>query len=150
MGDTLAVVISSTSLDLPQHRDQVRDACLRLTTLPLMMEYLPASDADAIAKSLELVDKADVYLGVFAYRYGYEPSGHEVSITEMEYNRAVEHGIPRLIFLMGEDHDIKPRDKDTGPKADKLERLRTRLGKEQVVNFFNSPADLRAQVIHSL
>ena len=34
-----------------------------------MMEHLPASPDDAIAASMELVDKADVYIGVFAYRF---------------------------------------------------------------------------------
>ena len=47
-----------------------------------------------------MVDEADVYVGVFAYRYGYVPEGHDISITEMEYNRAVELDKPRLIFFM--------------------------------------------------
>ncbi len=102
--DVKKVMISSTALDLPEHRNQVRDACLRQGMFPLMMEYLPASDAEAIAESLRMVNEADLYLGIFAYRYGYVPKGYDISITEMEYNRAVERGIPRLLFLMHEDH----------------------------------------------
>src|SRR5438105_1614639 len=45
------VMISSTARDLPEHRDLVKDACLRQGMLPIMMEHLPASDADAIAES---------------------------------------------------------------------------------------------------
>jgi len=87
-------MISSTTLDLPEHRQQVRDACLRESMFPLMMEHLPASDADAIAESLRLVNEADLYLGIFAFRYGYVPAGQSLSLTEMEYQRAVERGSP--------------------------------------------------------
>jgi len=77
-------MVSSTVRDLPDHRQGVLDACLRQGMFPLMMEHLPAIDADAIKASMDLVDEADIYLGVFAFRYGYVPQGHEISITEME------------------------------------------------------------------
>ena len=64
------VMISSTARDLPDHRQEVMDACLRQGMFPTMMEHLPASDAEAIGKSLELVDEADIYLGIFAYHWG--------------------------------------------------------------------------------
>jgi hypothetical protein len=81
--EKLTVMISSTALDLPEHREQVMHACLRASMLPKMMEHLPASDEDAIAASLAMVDEADLYLGIFAHRYGHVPEGHEKSITEM-------------------------------------------------------------------
>ena len=82
------VMISSTARDLPQHRKEVMDACLRQGMYPVMMEHLPANDDEAIAASLKMVDEADIYVGVFAHRYGYAPKGHDISVTEMEYNRA--------------------------------------------------------------
>jgi tetratricopeptide (TPR) repeat protein len=143
-------MISSTALDLPAHRAQVLDACLRMEAHPEMMEHLPASNADAIAESRRLVDKADIYLGIFAFRYGYVPEGGDISITEMEYNRAVERDIPRLIFLMRDDYPIKPSDVERGNGARKLDALKERLKKERVVNSFSSPEDLRGLVIQSL
>ncbi len=92
-------MISSTSLDLPEHRKEAIDACLRLGVLPIAMEQLPARDADAVKVSTEMVDKADIYIGIYAWRYGHMPEGSDISITEMEFNRAVERGIhsyPRL------------------------------------------------------
>jgi tetratricopeptide (TPR) repeat protein len=144
------VIVSSTARDLPEHREEVMDACLRQGMFPQMMEHLPATDADAIAESLRLVDEADIYMGVFAHRYGYVPKGYDISITEMEYNRAVERGIPRLLFLMHEDHSIKASDVETGEGAQKLKALKERLGTDRVANCFKSPADLRAHVINSL
>ena len=148
--DMKKVMISSTALDLPDHRSQVRDACLRQGMFPLMMEYLPARDADAIAESLHMVNEADIYLGIFAYRYGYIPKGHDISITEMEYKRAVERGIPRLLFLMHEKHPLTAADVEKGEGAVKLEALKAKLRTERVVNFFKSPDELSAQVINSL
>ncbi len=114
------VVISSTARDLPEHREQVMHACLRVKVLPTMMEDLPASADDAIAASMKLVDEANIYVGVFAHRYGYVPEGHEKSITVMEYERAVERGIPRLIFLMSDDHLVTGKDVETGGGAARL------------------------------
>ena len=143
-------MISSTALDLPEHRDLVRDACLRQGMFPIMMEHLPAADADAIEESRRMVNEADIYLGIFAYRYGHIPKGYDISITEMEYNRAVERGIPCLIFQMDKDHPVRAADVETGESAVKIEALKKRSKEGRVVNFFNSPAELQAQVIDSL
>jgi tetratricopeptide (TPR) repeat protein len=144
------VMISSTALDLPEHRQQVMDACLRQGMFPVMMEHMTAANAGALDESLRMVDVADIYLGVFAFRYGTVPKGQSISITEAEYNRAEERGIPRLIFLMGEDHDIKPGDVETGKGATALKRLKKRLKEPQVVGSFDSPTDLRAKAIQAL
>jgi Domain of unknown function (DUF4062) len=149
MSDRNSVVISSTIRDLPTHREEVMDGCLSQGMFPSMMEHLPASDADAVTVSLELVDNADVYLGVFAYRYGYVPDGAEISITEMEYDRAVARKIPRLIFIMNEDHPITIGDVEVSQCA-KLRTFKERLKRENTVKFFNSATDLRAHVINTL
>lgn len=136
-----------------EHRKEVLDACLRQDMFPVMMEHLPASDADAIAASLKLVDDADIYVGVFAHRYGYVPKENnprQISITEMEYERAVERTIPRLIFMMDEAHPIMFKDVEQGDGATRLETLKERLRTQNIVSFFKSPADLRAHVINSL
>src|SRR5437764_1006322 len=136
------VMISSTALDLPEHRKEVLDACLRQGMFPTMMEHLPASDAEAISTSLNMVDEADIYLGVFAHRYGYVPKENnlqEISVTEMEYNRAVERKIPRLIFVMDKSHPITIDDVEQGEGAIKLKAFKERLQTGNIVNFFNSP-----------
>jgi tetratricopeptide (TPR) repeat protein len=144
------VMISSTALDLPDHRGEIRTGCERAGFEPHMMEKLPALDADAVAASLRMVDEADVYVGVFAYRYGHVPKGCDISITEMEYNRAVERNMPRLIFFMHDDHPVTRKDIETGPGEAKLQNLKDRIGHERVATFFRSPQELRAQVVEAL
>jgi hypothetical protein len=118
------VMISSTARDLPEHRKEVMDACLRQGMFPVMMEHLPASDDEAISASLKMVDEADIYAGVFAHRYGYVPKGHAISVTEMEYNRAVERKIPRCIFVMDKEHPLKIDDVEMGEGAVKLDAFK--------------------------
>ena len=115
---TLAVMISSTAKDLPEHRKQVIEACQRVGMFPLAMEHLPADPEDGARVSVRMIEDADVYIGIFASRYGYVPKGSRISVTEMEYNRAVELGIPCLIFFMPEDHPVKPRDVERGTGAE--------------------------------
>src|SRR3954469_54052 len=103
MPDIQTVIISSTVEDLRENREPARDACLMLNFWPKMMEYIGAMDASGLAASLTLVDDADLYVGIFARRYGTIPEGSDVSITEAEYLRAVERGIPRLLFVATED-----------------------------------------------
>lgn len=152
----IKVMISSTALDLPEHRKEVMDACLRQGMFPTMMEHMPASDTEAISASLAPVDDADIYVGIFAHRYGYVPKENnplQISITEMEYNCAAERGIPRLIFIIDNAHplgDFTIDDIETGENAVKLKNLKKRVGAEKVVAFFESPADLRAHVISGL
>ena len=150
MTGRLSAMISSTARDLPAHRKEVGEACLRQGVFPLMMEHLPASDAEAIAVSLKMVDEAGLYLGVIAHRYGYVPAGQRRSITEMEYDHAVERQRPRLIFLMHDDHPVRAAEVEKGEGASRLEAFKERLKTERVVSFFKSPEDLRGQVIDGL
>ncbi|HEV2581090.1 MAG TPA: DUF4062 domain-containing protein, partial [Ktedonobacteraceae bacterium] len=144
------VMISSTARDLPEHRDIVKEACLRQGMFPIMMEHLPASDPGALPESMRMVDEADLYLGIYAFRYGYIPKGYDISVTEMEYKRASDRGIPRLIFIMDKAHPIRFEDVEMGEGAAKLDAFKTRLKTDHVVNFFHSPQELQAQVINTL
>ena len=51
----IKVIISSTARDLPEHRKDVMDACLRQGMFPTMMGHLPASNSDANTESLRLL-----------------------------------------------------------------------------------------------
>ena len=148
----LTVMISSTARDLPEHRKQVMDACLRQGMFPIMMEHLPAIDAEAIPASLKMVDEADIYVLILAHRYGYVPTANnpnQISVTECEYNRAVKRKIPCFVFVMHDDHPVKAADVEKGEGAVKLEKFKNRV-LTKVANFFMSPADLRAHVINTL
>lgn len=146
-----AAMISSTAVDLPDHRRQVIDACLREDIFPIAMEYIPSRDADAIRVSLEMVNRADIYIGILAWRYGHTPDGHDISITEMEFNHAVKRQIPILIFLAHKSHQITIEMVEANERAQqKLSEFKKRAGKVRIRREFKSPEDLRYEVLHAL
>ena len=77
----LTAMISSTALDLPEHRELAHQACLDAGVFPIGMEQLPARDETGITASLEMVEEADIYIGIYAFRYGWVPNGRDISIT---------------------------------------------------------------------
>src|SRR5689334_16390505 len=81
-------MISSTTRDLPDHRKQVIEACLRAGFETREMETLTAHNANAAEISCKLVQDADVYIGIIAHQYGSCAADSEISYTELEYNEA--------------------------------------------------------------
>lgn len=152
----LTAMISSTAVDLPEHRKQVVEACLREGIFPIGMEQLPARDATGIQVSLDVVDEADIYIGVYAWRYGWVPDGQEISITEMEFNRAVERkqrGELRdiLIFVMHKDHPVTIEMVEADKEAqERLSKFKERASSGRIRKGFKSADDLRGLVIQAL
>lgn len=156
------VMLSSTSRDLPAYRKEAIDAVWRAKMFPVAMETLSAEDKDAIKTSLDMVDTAEIYVGIFAHRYGYIPDDpirnpDRLSVTELEYQRAKKRGIPILIYMMKDDYklsvaadelDIYFESSDEGKT--KLKALKNRLLTDHVVGFFETAKDLRALLIQSL
>ena len=144
------IFLSSTTIDLPDHRHQAAEACRRMGFDVVGMEDWPAQDADAETLCLSKVDEADLFIGIYAFRYGWVPPGHEVSITELEYERAKGQGKPRLLFFMDENHPLPAKLIERGDGGAKLEAFKKRVGSERVGNFFSTPNDLRGLIIHAL
>src|SRR5882724_6017469 len=143
-------MISSTARDLPEHRRMVLDACLRMGFQPIMMDHLAGQDRSASEVSIGMVKDADVYLGIFAHAYGSNPDSDDRSYTEIEFDEAVKLGIAVIPFFINDDHPWPPRLVDKGAKAEKLERLKKKVQKDRLVQWFGSPEDLRGLVIHAL
>jgi hypothetical protein len=79
------VAIGGTFADLLTHLQAAIDACVRVGVQPLMVESLDTTDRPPVDVALEIIDKADVYLGIFGFRYGYVPDGYDMSLLELEY-----------------------------------------------------------------
>lgn len=144
------VFISSTAIDLPEHREKVTKACLECCYFPDGMEQWPAADASAKELCLDKVAQAKLFIGIYAHRYGWIPPGESKSITELEYDHAVNLGIPRLLFFIGDDHPLKKSDVEEGPGAEALKAFKARVTSERVGGFFNSAEELRSEVLHAL
>lgn len=123
------------------------------------MKHLPAQDRDGFKVSMEMVDKADIYIGIYAWRYGWVPdfdNPKQVSITELEFDRAVGRKAAGqlkelLIFIMDESVKVSPADIEMSDVAQqKLKAFKERVSTKRVVGFFKSTEDLQRQISEAL
>ncbi|MBZ0315794.1 MAG: tetratricopeptide repeat protein [Anaerolineae bacterium] len=142
------VFISSTSKDLHTHREAVRDAVLKLGMHPVMMEHFPAMDADAIEACRRKVLDCDEFVGIYAHRYGYTPTGYTQSITELEYEWAAH--LPRHLFVVKPDYAWPAEFTDGPDEHAQLEAFKARVGTGHVWSEFTTPDSLAAAVTQSL
>jgi len=142
----MRIYVSSTSEDLKEFRAAAIAAVWRLGHFPAAMEGYVAETITPVEKCLRDVASSDLYIGIFAYRYGYVPDGVDQSITEMEYRKAREKGIPTLAFLLDESIPWPGDHIDTGEAGERIRALREGLKKEKLVSFFKTPDELGALV----
>lgn len=152
----VVAMISSTSEDLILYRDAAKNACLKCDVFPVGMEELPAKDQSGIDASLAMVEKCDILIGIYAWRYGWVPEGSDISITHMEYRHAEKrkaggHLHEILIFLIDEEHPVIPRHKEDGEKAQaELKKLKAETTSQRIRKVFTTPEQLEGQIIHAL
>jgi hypothetical protein len=129
---------------------KVLDGLLDLDCIPCGMEYMPADNDDAWNAIKRLIDGCDYYVLIVAGRYG-SVTKEGVSFTEKEYDYAVSKGIPVLPFLHKNPGSI-PADKceQTATSKKNLEAFRQRCRQERSCKFWDSPGDLKANVITSI
>jgi len=148
------VFISSTSFDLPEHREAVIAALNTLKLTPLAMEIWRKTGENPVEKCRNQVNESEIFIGIYAHRYGWRPDGPGTpSITEMEYDWAGEvkrdgKPIPRLCFIMRDDYQWPADQIEFDAKAD-LDRFKARV-KADEVGFFSTPDDLALQVTQAL
>jgi len=140
------VFVSSTFKDLEECREKARTVLRRMGHEDVAMEYFVAEDKRPVDKCLGDVASCDLYIGIFAWRYGYTPEGYDKSITELEYREAVKEGKDCLIFLLNEDAPWPPKYVDKGKDAEKIASLKSELSTKCIVNFFKSADELSSLV----
>ena len=105
------VYVSSTVADLRAERAAVFD-WLRLARHQAVDSYLP--DSDTVRDScLDDVAACDLYVLIAGHRYGFQPAQDNpegLSITQLEFRRAGEAGIPRVALLRTSVPDVRLSD----------------------------------------
>ncbi|SEB24330.1 DUF4062 domain-containing protein [Variovorax sp. YR216] len=147
------VYISSTFADLESYRREVGESIHRLGHEDVAMEYYVAEDTRPLERCLQDVGGCDVYVGIFAFRYGFIPEENNdsrLSITELEYSKACEVGVPCLIFLLSEEAPWPRNKQDKGSAAESIEAFRERLQRRHTVNFFTTEDELTRKVNEGL
>jgi hypothetical protein len=143
------VIISSTGLDLRDYREAAEEICKRLHLFPVAMEYFEAMGLGATEGSKRKIDEADVYVGIYAHRYGYIEQGHDKSVTEIEFDYAGERNIERLCFVVDPKWPWPPDAWDY-KNQEPLQRFKARLGASLIRSQFTTVDDLRVKLMQAL
>ena len=96
-------MLSSTFTDLSEHRQRAIEAISKLDYMPKVMEYTGARADD------DVIESSTAYVGVISLKYGQTPfdpdrSPGRLSITELEFNKAMQLDRPIVLFVMGDEH----------------------------------------------
>lgn len=138
------IYVSSTFADLRAHRQALSLAIRRLGHVDIAMEYYLAEDARPLDRCLRDAGACDLYVGLFARRYGFCPPGEQCSITELEFRAARAANTDSLCFLLAEDAPWPDEYVERGSGADKLAALRAELSEHYLCGFFSTPDELAA------
>lgn len=143
------VFVSSTYEDLRAERQQATQAILEAGCFPSGMELFPASDDTQWELIKRVIEESDYYVVIVSGRYGsIGPDGR--SFTEMEYDYAVERGIPVLGFVRDNVGDVAFRMTETTEKGRKsLEAFRQKV-LSRTCRKYSTPPELGMAVLKSL
>src|SRR4051812_7641821 len=136
----LRVFVSSTLKELAAERKAARSAIERLASAPVMFELgaRPHPPRDLYRAYLE---QSDIFVGLYAERYGWVAPGETVSGLEDEYNLAPP-AMPRLIYIKETAGAREPR------LSELLDRIRT--DDRASVKYSPAPAELADLLVADL
>ena len=148
--DIKQVFLSSTYDDLVGYREVAIETIRRFGWLSIAMEDFLSKDERPKDLCLDLIKKCDIYLGIFAHRYGHIPKVDSQSITEQEYRCARAAGIECLIFIIKEDYPWPKKWIDRGKNEKSLLNLKKELCSNHTISFFTNEDNLSTLISASL
>jgi hypothetical protein len=96
------IFVSSTFTDLKHERQAAVEAILAAGHIPAGMELFAAGDESQLEVIRRWIDDSDVYMLILGGRYGSIDSGTGLSYTELEYDYAVQKGLPFFALVLSD------------------------------------------------
>lgn len=145
------VFISSTYADLLEERKKILDVLFMADCIPAGMEAFVAADTEQFEVIKKVIDLCDYYVLIIGRRYGSIHPDTGKSYTEMEYDYAIEHGIPVLVFAINENIELSADKMETDEdKINKLKKFRTRAMTNRLASIWESTEDLTGKLAISI
>lgn len=99
----MKVIISSTFEDLKDYRQAAVEVVNRYKGVPLAMEFFMSQPQEPKEACEKEIHECDVFVGIYAHRYGFIPGGETKSITQLEYELAKKLKKDCLCFIVDKD-----------------------------------------------
>lgn len=145
------VFISSTYADLIEERKKILDILFMADCIPAGMEAFVAADTEQFEVIKKVIDLCDYYVLIIGKRYGSIHPDTGKSYTEMEYDYAIEQGIPVLVFAIDDNIKLAPDKIETDEdKIEKLRKFRTRAMTNRLASIWGSTEDLTGKLAISI
>lgn len=145
MNKKYQVFISSTYEDLKEERLAVTNTLLEMDCIPAGMEAFCAEDEEQFEVIKKVIDLCDYYILIIGKRYGSINKLKGISYTEMEYDYAVEKGIPVLVFIA--DKSVQLLEDDN---KDLLNKFKEKAYGSRMGAVWKNASDLSKHVAISL
>ena len=145
------VFISSTFSDLVNERKMILDLLLMADCIPAGMEAFAAADAEQFDIIKKVIDLCDYYVLIIGKRYGSVHPVTGISYTEMEYDYAIEKGVPVLVFAIDDGVEVASDKCESDPQnIQKLKDFRTKAMKNRLASIWKSSEDLSGKLAVSI
>ncbi len=145
----MKVFISSTYVDLIKYRKCAVEVVNRHQCTPLAMELFMAQPEEPKIACANEIQECDIFVGIYAHRYGWVPQGSDKSITRLEYELALELRKDCLCFVVNEELAWKPKFMEK-ENPGKLREFLALVKNDKTVVSFKSPKDFESKLASSL
>ena len=150
----LQIFISSTYIDLKEERQAAVSAILSSGNIPAGMELFKAGNTSQLEVIKRWIDESDVYMLILGGRYGSIEPDSGKSYTHLEYEYALEKGIPVFSVVLN-DSAIYQKASKLGNDAmeqtsqDKLKAFKN-LVTSKIVKFVDDEKDIKLSIHETL
>ncbi|MDO9098312.1 MAG: DUF4062 domain-containing protein, partial [Candidatus Methanoperedens sp.] len=138
MSAEMKIFVSSTYLDLKEYRDKARKAIEESENEFVGMETFQSHTHEPMEFCPEKVDECDALVLLVAYRYGKNPDGQTISITQSEYEHALKNKIPVRIYLMDDNHPWRSTPDFRDKNQESIAGFRNLL-KKHTCSYYTTP-----------
>lgn len=147
----LQVFISSTYRDMKDERQAAVEAILSSGHIPAGMELFAAGDESQMEVIRRWIDESDVFLLILGGCYGSMEPKSGKSYIHLEYEHALDRGMP-LFAVVAEEEHLRARaeqpgglDKIETEHPQELKKFR-KLVLKKMVRFWQDPRDIKLAI----
>lgn len=145
-----SVFVSSTFEDLAAHSQAVLRAMGENGLMAIPVEANLTDPAQFAQANLKALKHAQVFVGIYASRYGDILKNYELSLTELLYEEAGRLKIPRLIYLVDPKASWAIEHLHTNFQGAMMRIFLDRFQNDPEIRYFDTPQDLTQKVLLDL